>query len=161
MALLFLSTVFKSAKAQSDTLGNRNKASDENFLNRYETYKADQNISGLIAVADRNGYPFPDKILSLQKELQLNERQSTAIHLINTELKRKTNEMNGFLITNERTLDSLFRYKRISNGSLIFFTNRYGLYQGELRNALLQACVKTEALLTPTQLKKYKQLQQY
>ena len=68
--------------------------------------------------------------------------------------------MNNFLITNERVMDSLFRYKKINNGTLIFYTNRYGLYQGELRNALLQACVKTEAVLTSTQIKKYNALLQ-
>ena len=70
-------------------------------------------------------------------------------------MKRKVMEKNNFLITNERTMDSLFRYKKINNGLLIYYANRFGLYQGELRNALLQACLKTEAILSATQIKKY------
>jgi hypothetical protein len=55
-------------------------------------------------------------------------------------------------------LDSIFKYNRLDNGSLIFYTNRYGLYQGELRNAILQACLATKGLLTPQQLKWHKGL---
>lgn len=132
----------------------------EAFLNKYQAYLTSKNMAGLLSVADHNHYPSPQKVLFWQKELQLNDKQKTAIGLVNKELNRKVNEMNNFLITNERTMDSLFRYKKINNGTLIFYTNRYGLYQGELRNALLQACVKTEAVLTATQIKKFDSLLQ-
>ncbi len=153
---MLFSLGFYQAKAQTDSVAHLKTIHDkEVFLNKFEAYQASKNITGLLAIADHNHYPSPAKVLSWQKELQLNERQKAAIGAINKELIRKVNEMNNFLITNERTMDSLFRYKKINNGTLIFYTNRYGLYQGELRNALLQACVKTEAQLTSTQIKKY------
>ncbi len=147
---------FQQVKAQTDSVHqSKPKQDKDSFLKKFEAYQTEKNRSGLQDVADYNQYPSPQKVLSWQKELQLNERQKIAINLINQNLQRKVNEMNGFLITNERTLDSLFRLKKINNGLLIFYTNRYGLYQGELRNALLQACLKTEAQLTNTQIKKY------
>lgn len=151
----------QQAKAQTDSLNQpKNMQLKEVFLQKFEAYQISKNRLGLMDVADRNQYPSPQKVLFWQKELQLNDRQKSTITLINNELKRKVNEMNIFLITNERTMDSLFRYKKINNGTLIFYTNRYGLYQGELRNALLQACVKTETVLTSTQIKKYNTLLQ-
>jgi hypothetical protein len=162
IVFLFLAIGFQSAQAQTDSLDRLKTVMDKNvFLKKFQAYQVSKNLSGLPDVADHNNYPLPQKVLSWQKELQLNDRQQAAIRIIDKELQRKVNEMNNFLITNERTIDSLFRYKKINNGLLIFYTNRYGLYQGELRNALLQACLKTEVQLTTTQLKKYDSLQQY
>ena len=145
--------------AQTDTVKSATLPDADNFLTEFETYQADHQISGLIAVADRHQYPFPQKVLQLQKQLALNPRQVIVLTSIDKDLKRKVKEMNGFLITNEDTMDSLFRNHHLNNGRLIFYTNRYGLYQGELRNALLQACLKAEAILTNQQIKKYNQLQ--
>lgn len=163
-ALLFglmLTAVFNQLKAQADSLNQpKNVPVKEAFLQKFDAYQLSKNHLSLLDVADRNSYPSPQKVLIWEKQLQLNDRQKLVITKINTELKRKVIEMNNFLITNERTMDSLFRYKKINNGTLIYYTNRYGLYQGELRNALLQACVKTEAELTSTQIKKYNALLQ-
>ncbi|RYE24779.1 MAG: hypothetical protein EOP42_21980 [Sphingobacteriaceae bacterium] len=149
------------AKAQTDSVNQpKNMPVKEAFLRKFDAYLSGKNQLGLLDVADKNHYPSPQKVLNWQKELQLNDRQKSMITLINNELKRKVTEMNNFLITNERTMDSLFRYKKINNGTLIYYTNRYGLYQGELRNALLQACVKIEAILNQTQIKKYDALLQ-
>ncbi|RYE25026.1 MAG: hypothetical protein EOP42_21775 [Sphingobacteriaceae bacterium] len=153
---MFFILSFNQLKAQTDSALQQHAAPQkELFLHKFEDYQTRKNRLGLMDVADRNHYPSPQKVLLWQKELLLNDRQKIAIGLINKELQRKTIEMNNFLITNEGALDSLFRLKKINNGLLIFYTNRYGLYQGELRNALLQACLKTEAILTATQLKKY------
>jgi hypothetical protein len=156
--LFFLLIVigFEEVKAQTDSTNQQQiMPVKEAFLSKFEAYQTSKNKTGLLDIADFNQYPSPKKVLQWQKELQLNDRQKTAISLLNKEMLRKTTEMNNFLITNEKALDSLFKYKKINNGLLIFYTNRYGLYLGELRNALLQACVKTEALLNATQLKKY------
>jgi len=48
----------------------------------------------------------------------------------------------------------------LDNGSLIFYANRYGLYQGELRNTILQSCLTAWNLLTPQQIKKYETLEE-
>ncbi|MGI4804112.1 MAG: hypothetical protein ACRYFL_05035 [Janthinobacterium lividum] len=158
---LILAAKFDQVKAQSDSIQQQKiKPVKEAFLQKFEAYQTSKNRQSLLDVADQNRFPSPQKVLVWQKELQLNDRQKAAIILISNELKRKVNEMNNFLITNERTMDSLFRYHKINNGTLIFYTNRYGLYQGELRNALLQACVKTETILNSIQIKKYEVLLQ-
>lgn len=156
---LYLSLIMaaNTVKAQVDSSTHLNK---DPFLNQFEAFKTSRNISGLADVADHHHYPFPEKVLGWQKQLQLNDRQKAAITQINTALQRKVKEMNGFLITNEKMLDSLFNYKKVNNGLLIYYTNRYGLYQGELRNAVLQGCLKTEMQLTAAQLKKYDSLLQ-
>ena len=144
-----------TVKAQADSSHLKTNVDKDSFLNPFEAFKTSRNISGLADVADHHHYPSPEKVLGWQKQLQLNDRQKAVINQINTALQRKVKEMNGFLITNEKMLDSLFNYKKVNNGLLIYYTNRYGLYQGELRNAILQACLKTETQLTATQLKKY------
>ncbi len=58
------------------------------------------------------------------------------------------------MIKNEKMLDSLFHSKRVVDGTIIFYSNRYGLYLGEIRNAVLQACYKTENILSDDQIKK-------
>ena len=147
-------------KAQVDSSHSKINVVNDAFLNQFEAFKTSRNINGLADVADHHHYPLPEKVLGWQKQLQLNDRQKVAISQINTALQRKVKEMNGFLITNEKMLDSLFSYKKVNNGLLIYYTNRYGLYQGEIRNAVLQACLKTETQLTATQLKKYGSLLQ-
>ncbi|MET3979080.1 hypothetical protein ABIB62_001667 [Mucilaginibacter sp. UYP25] len=105
-------------------------------------------------VAEMNNYPSADKALKFKKEIDLSPSQAAALAKISTELKRKKIEMGNFIVTNETKLDALFRAKKINESDLIYYTNRYGLYQGELRNAILNAAVKTYYLLSPQQLNK-------
>ena len=55
-------------------------------------------------------------------------------------------------------LDTLFQTKQAADGTIIFYTNRYGLYMGEIRNAVLQACLKTRDVLSEAQIKKLESL---
>jgi hypothetical protein len=116
-------------------------------------------IYGMSLAAELNHYPFPEKVIKFKKELDLSPTQIIKVTAINKELHRKKLEMGGIIIHNERTLDSLFKYNKLDNGSLIFYTNRYGLYQGELRNAILQACLATRVLLTQQQVHKLEALE--
>lgn len=163
MLLIFLLLLnFKCVFAQTDsTITIKSYQNQDSFLTKFENFKTSQNLVGLQDVAEHHHYPAPQKVLKWQKELQLNDRQKVAIKQINEAFQKKVNEMNNFLITNEKALDNLFRLKQMNNGMLIFYTNRYGLYQGELRNALLQACLKTELQLTDIQIKKYDSLLQH
>jgi hypothetical protein len=127
----------------------------------YEQYKAytdGVDINGMALVAEVNHYPEPQKVMDLKRELGLTTVQASAIDKINIELHRKMKEMGGMIIKNEKALDDLFRTKKVNDGTLIFYANRYGLYQGELRNSILQACVKVQDILNPEQCKKYNQL---
>ncbi|MGZ3945781.1 MAG: hypothetical protein ACXVJB_12630, partial [Mucilaginibacter sp.] len=84
----------------------------------------------------------------------LNPGQITKLKELASNLQRKKKEMGENIIRNERLLDTLFHTKEIVDGTIIFYTNRYGLYMGETRNAVLQACLSTEEILSDTQIKK-------
>jgi len=121
---------------------------------QYDALMKGEDLYGMSTVADLNGFALPEKALKYKKELDLSPIQAAALTKINTELKRKKIEMGKFIVTNETKLDNLFKAKRINESDLIFYTNRYGLYQGELRNAILLAAVKTWQLLSPQQVNK-------
>jgi hypothetical protein len=116
-------------------------------------------LYGMALPAELNHYPSPEKVIKYKRELDLSPIQVSKITAINKELHRKKLEMGLIIIHNERTLDSIFRYHRLDNGSLIFYANRYGLYQGELRNAILQSYLVTSTLLSQQQINKLISLQ--
>lgn len=126
---------------------------------QYNALLKGEDLYGMPLVAELNHFPMPDKVIKYKKELDLSPVQITKISAIATELHRKRVEMGGFIITNEETLDKLFRKQSLNNGDVIFYTNRSGLYYGELRNAILQACLSTGDLLAPQQIKKLETLQ--
>ncbi|TFF33857.1 hypothetical protein [Mucilaginibacter psychrotolerans] len=76
-------------------------------------------------VADLNGYPSAKKALKFKKELGLSPAQIAALTKINTELQRKKIEMGNFIVTNEAKLDGLFQSKKVNNGDILFYANRY------------------------------------
>ncbi len=78
---------------------------------------------------------------------------------INTHMHRLRVQIGGSIIANEKTLDLMFAQNTVDNGNLIFYIDRYGAYHGELRNAILQACIATRKTLTPEQMNKFDTLQ--
>ena len=118
-----------------------------------------QDLYHMALVAEINHYPYPDKVIKFKKELGLSPIQVGKLDDIIKELHRKILEMGLIVIRNEKALDSIFRTHTLNNGSLIFYANRYGLYQGELRNAILQACLTTRTLLSVQQINKFEALQ--
>jgi hypothetical protein len=111
--------------------------------------------------AQINHYPMPDQAIRFKKELGLSPNQVAKITAIAIELHRKRVEMGAFIIKNEQTLDELFRKQRLNNGDVIFYATRSGLYYGELRNAILQACLSTGDLMAPQQIKQLETLQNH
>jgi hypothetical protein len=126
---------------------------------QYDAYLKGDAANDMAAAGELNHYPMPDKVLKLSNQLDLSAVQIKKITEINTLMHRRRLQIGGSIISNEKTLDSLFRHKKVSDGSLIFYTNRHGLYQGELKNAILQACLATEKLLSPQQIAKLEALQ--
>lgn len=126
---------------------------------QYNAFLKGEDLYDMSLAAELNHYPLPEKVLKFKKELDLSPIQINKITVINKELHRKKLEMGLIIIRNERTLDSIFRYNRLDEGSIIFYANRYGLYQGELRNAILQACFDTRGLLSLQQVKKLELLE--
>jgi hypothetical protein len=106
-----------------------------------------------------NHYPLPDSALKYKVQLGLNPGQITKLKDISSTLHRKRLEMGDNIIRNEKMLDTLFKIKQADDGAIIFYTNRYGLYLGEIRNAVLQACYKTENILSDVQIRKLESLE--
>jgi Spy/CpxP family protein refolding chaperone len=151
--LVFATLCFAQQPADSTTSPLKTMSYEQ-----YKAYAAGLDINKQDAVAELNNYPSVRKVLNLKKELALTTEQVAQLNTINAELKRKMKEMGAFIIKNETTLNELFRTKQINDGSLIFYTNRAGLYIGELRNAMLQTYLKVQNILTAEQLKKYQQI---
>lgn len=126
---------------------------------QYESYLKGIAADDMATAAELNHYPLPDKVLKLSSQLDLSPVQIKKITDINTQMHRRRLQIGGSIISNEKILDSLFKYRKMTDGNLIFYTNRYGLYQGELKNAILQACLATEKLLSVQQIAKLEALQ--
>jgi len=128
---------------------------------QYDALMKGEDLYDMALPATLNHYPMPDDVIKYKKGLDLSPTQISKITALGKELHRKRLEMGPIIIKNEQILDSLFRTHIIDDGTLIFYANRYGLYQGELRNAILQACYATEILLSPAQVKKLGELEKH
>ena len=121
---------------------------------RYNTLLKGDDFDDMALVGAMNHYPSPDDALKYKVQIGLNPGQITKLKDIADALHRKKVEMGQNIIKNEKMLDSLFHSKRVVDGTIIFYSNRYGLYLGEIRNAVLQACYKTENILSDDQVKR-------
>jgi len=112
----------------------------------------------MVRVAELNNYPAPGQVMALEKELKLSVIQRVNLKAAIEALDFKAKEMGRFIIQHEKKLNDLFSSGKVDEGSLIYYCNQIGLYQGELRNAHLQAHLKAVRILTPDQLKKFTRL---
>ncbi len=159
LPLLFIAFICCGANAQSTTDSLKHSPLKTLSDVKYTALVNGNDIDGMSLAAELNRYPLPDKVLKYKKEVNLSPVQVDKLSAIAKELHRKKLEMGQIIINNEKTIDSLFRTNRFNNGALIFYANRYGLYQGEIRNAILQACLATRQLLSVQQVNKYEALQ--
>jgi len=125
---------------------------------KYNALLKGEGFDDMSLVGELNHYPLPDKALKFKVQLGLNPGQITKLKDLSANLQRKKKEMGANIIRNERMLDTLFHTKEIVDGTIIFYTNRYGLYMGEVRNAVLQACLTTEEILSDVQIRKLESL---
>jgi hypothetical protein len=126
---------------------------------QYQAYLKGQAGDDMAKVAEMNHYPMPDKVLKWRNELDLSPIQIKKITEINAYMHRRRLQNGSSVVDTERKLDSLFRYNKMDEGNLTFYATRYGSYQGELKNAILQACLATEKLLSPQQITRLESLQ--
>ena len=119
------------------------------------------NEMGMAKVAELNNYPSPVQVSKLSKELGLNPNQKVQLKQIISAWQFKAKEMGQFILKEEMKLEALFSSGKATDGSVIYYTNQIGLFTGELRNAHLQAHLKTRNILTPAQIKKYGVLMGY
>ncbi|WP_448700368.1 hypothetical protein ACFGVR_00610 [Mucilaginibacter sp. AW1-3] len=151
--LLIVNTCFGQSATDSVTSPARTLS-----YKQYNAYLNGVDYDNQALVAELNDYPAPQRTIELKKQLGLSADQLTKITAINTELIRKKKEMGRLIIKNERVLDSLFRIRKINDGTLVFVGQRTDLYRGELRNAILQTYLKVYDILTPNQRVRYQQL---
>jgi hypothetical protein len=154
----FILFVFISTAAAAQTPDSLLKPSPIKTISntQYDALMKGRDQYQMSLVADLNGYPSAQKALKYKKELDLNPNQTAALTKINNELLRKKIEMGNFIVTNETKLDGLFQSKKVTEGDILFYGNRSGLYYGELRNAILMAAYNTYKLLAPAQINKLK-----
>jgi hypothetical protein len=126
---------------------------------KYNAYLKGDDFDNMSSAGDLNHFPSPDSILKYKKQLDLSPIQVGQLTKLSDELHRKKLEMGSNIIRNEKMLDSLFHSRYIDEGSLIFYTNRSGLYYGEMKGAILMACYKAEKLVTPAQIRKLETLE--
>jgi hypothetical protein len=126
-------------------------------LKEYKAYEKGEPM-GMTNVAEVNNYPAPAQALAFEKGLKLNVTQKQQLQEAVQALDFKAKEMGRFILQHEKKLNELFSSGKANEGSLIYYCNQIGLYQGELRNAHLQAHLKARRILTQDQLKKYSRL---
>ncbi|MES2377449.1 MAG: hypothetical protein V4553_12760 [Bacteroidota bacterium] len=146
------------AQTTTDTAGKRSPARTLTYQ-QYQAYLKGEAGEDLARVAEMNHYPLPDKVLKWRNEMDLSPIQIKKITEASAYLRRRRLQIGGSIIDTEKMLDSMFRYNKVQDGNLIFYATRYGSYQGELRNAFLQACLSTQKLLSQQQMSKYESLQ--
>jgi Spy/CpxP family protein refolding chaperone len=116
---------------------------------------------GLALAAELNGYPGPIHTIELADKLGLSADQIAKVRGLFEGMKAETIPLGMQLIAEERALDDEFAAKTVTPASLDAETQKIGAIQGRLRAAHLKYHLSTNALLTPEQLQKYKELRGY
>ncbi|MVN90906.1 hypothetical protein [Mucilaginibacter aquatilis] len=124
-------------------------------LKQYVDYQKGPTLENMALPATLNRYPMPDDVLKYKKELKLTPEQVKKITEISKYLQLKKTEIGQSVIRNEKKLDDLFTTQKVDEGSIAFYGNRYGLYEGEYRTSVLMACYNTYNTLNPQQTKQY------
>jgi hypothetical protein len=120
-------------------------------LKQYADYQKGPTLQEMALPATLNRYPMPADVLALKKELKLSPDQVKKITVIKDYLQLKKTEIGQSVLRNEKKLDDMFRTQKLDEGSITFYANRYGLYEGEYRTSVLLACYNTYNALTPQQ----------
>ena len=127
-------------------------------LKQYTDYQRGPALTEMALVATLNRFPLPDDVLKFKKALKLLPVQVTRLTEISKYLQLKKTEIGQSVLRNEKKLDEMFSTKKLDEGSIAFYGNRYGLYEGEYRTSVLTACYNTYNSLTQPQLTKFWQL---
>jgi hypothetical protein len=126
---------------------------------QYLAYSKGDDVNDVGMVAEMHHYPQPAKVLKYKKELDLSPSQITKLKEFDAYLHKRTLQTGGSIISTEKTLDELFRSKKVNEGSIVYYTQRYGQYLGEYRNAVLFSCYSTQRILTPQQVQRFEGLE--
>lgn len=108
--------------------------------------------------ADINGYPGPQHILDLAKDLQLTDAQRKSVQGIFDEMKTRAKELGRRIIGVEGELNEAFKSGLISEKSILDDAEQIGKLRGRLRAVHLAAHLKAKGILTAAQLETYRKL---
>lgn len=155
LLIVCVNVIVAKAQADSSTTPSSIKTLT---LKQYAEYQKGPGLQEMALPATLNRYPMPDDVLRLKKELKLTDAQVKKITGINQYLQLKKTEIGQSVIRNEKKLDELFQTQKVDEGSITFYGNRYGLYEGEYRTSVLLSCYNTYNVLTPQQTARFWQL---
>ena len=150
LAIISLFTFTGTVKAQIDS-ATAPSSIKTLTLKQYADYQKGPALTDMALPATLNHYPMPADALFYQKELKLTKEQIKKIKAISDYLQLKKTEIGQSVLRNEKKLDDMFRTQKLDEGSITFYANRYGLYEGEYRTSVLLACYNTYNALTPQQ----------
>ncbi|MFW6010639.1 MAG: Spy/CpxP family protein refolding chaperone [Gemmatimonadota bacterium] len=116
---------------------------------------------GYALAAELNGYPGPRHVLDLGAELDLSERQRTAVEDVFQRMRSAAVDLGEELVAAERALDELFASGSATEDDLDRLTREAASLEGRLRAIHLRAHLETADLLAEEQIEAYRQLRGY
>lgn len=162
LSLLILSLNVVSAWAQQTAVRVKETTSTDSTINiANKDMPIGMDIYNMARVATEHHYPLPEEVFAIKIQLGLDALQSKKLSSIIQTLNLKKQEISQSVALNEKRLNQLFASRKLDDGTIIFYGNRYGLYEGEMRTALLTACIQTAQVLTPKQMTKFEQIRNH
>jgi Spy/CpxP family protein refolding chaperone len=115
--------------------------------------------SGQTLVAEKNGFPAPQKIVSFKDQLGLSKDQLKKINELVTNLPISAIVKGQEIIEAEEELNKLFESGTINEKTLRAKLERIGKMRADLRFMHLQVYVKEKQILSANQWERLKELQ--
>ena len=122
----------------------------------------DQLLSGVAAgqtlLAEKNGYPIPQKIISFKDQLGLTKDQLKKITEMLTNLPVSVTVKGQEIVEAEEELNRLFESGTINEKMLRVKLERIGIMRGDLRFIHLQVYLREKQILSVNQWERLKEL---
>lgn len=116
-------------------------------------------VNGQTLVAEKNGFPAPQKIISLKDQLGLTKDQLKKIIEMSANMKVSATVKGQEIIEAEEELSKLFEFGTINEKTLRAKLERIGKMRAELRFVHLQIYLKEKQILSANQWERLKELQ--
>jgi hypothetical protein len=116
---------------------------------------------GYALAAELNGYPGPSHVLELREQLGLTDVQRARMQELYDAMKAEVIPIGERLIAQETELDRQFSDRKITTARLAAATAEIGATQAELRAPHLRYHLSTLEVMTPEQVRRYRELRGY
>ncbi len=110
---------------------------------------------GLSLPAELNGSPGPLHVLQMRERLGVTADQVSRLEALRDEMSASAKRLGADIVQAEAELDAAFRQKTVDEAFIQNQTARIGTLNGALRSAHLVAHLKTQQVLTPSQIAAY------